>query len=88
MTDAKQQPVLPEPTITLPKMEEAWRLLTELVRIRKVNAQKFVSYDQQRTIKREERIAWEQAEQLIDPKPKAVDPVDRSIASRKKLVRK
>lgn len=94
MTDDNQQQLASpaDQSPNLPQLEQAWVLLQELVRIRKIHKQKFIPYDQQRSIKREERIAWQSAEELVEPKPKAIDPVDRAIAhkhqQRKALQRK
>lgn len=64
------------------------QLLATLWHIRKSRAKKFLAYEQDREMKRLERQTWEQVEELVDPQPKKVDPVDRSIANKKRTARR
>lgn len=59
------------------------QVLRELYDIRKTRQAKHVPYELERELKRRERAAWDWVQELIDPQPKKVDPVDRTVAKKK-----
>jgi hypothetical protein len=81
MTDASKEPTPATPAAPRPTHEE---VLRELYTIRKERQAKHVPYELERELKKRDRAAWAWAQELVDPQPKKVDPVDRAAAAKKK----